>query len=219
MLIHEILTRHHRTLVTRAGVRAHRREGFALPGAGHFGAPVLLTPLANAMAGNEHDVHRLGALAARHGEEMGRLGYKIADVVHAYGDIRQALNELAQDLGLALPVPQLWHLDNLLEDSLACALTAFERAHAPSTRRAAASARTFDYALRHLVHVARLAIESARLDNDLDASLIAGPLGRAIHSLIVLIERHDGRELLARDFFTPPSPLFNTTFEAGIGRG
>lgn len=203
MFVHDILTRHHRALVTRAELRAHRRDGStgssvgdvdAAAGAGHSGAPVLLRQLAKAMLGDDHDIHRLGELAARHGEDLCRQGKPVAEVVHAYGDIGQALNGLARDLQLAVPDDQLWQVQGLLEDSLACALTAYERTRVPAAGRIAASARTFDHALRHQVQLARLALESSRLDHDLDASLIAGPLGRSIHGLIALLAQRDARE-------------------------
>ncbi|HEX6240536.1 MAG TPA: hypothetical protein VFZ61_06565 [Polyangiales bacterium] len=202
----------------RVELRARRREGLAGPAAGHFGVPLLLGQLAKAMLGSDQDIHGLGELAARHGGELCRRGKPVAEVVHEYGDIRQAVNELMRDLELSVPAEQLWQLQSLLEDGLVCALTAYERTRSPAAGRSAARERGFDYDLRHLVQLARLAIESSRLDHDLDSSLIAGPLGRSIQGLIALLARRDARELHERtlaDSSSDDGPLHEPPIDRG----
>ena len=68
----------------------------------------------------------------------------------------------------------------MLEDALVCALTVCGRTRSEAAEQRAAGAWGFDYDLRRLVQRARLAIETSRLDHDLDASLIASLLGRSI---------------------------------------
>lgn len=198
MLVQDILTRHHRALITRAALRAKRRE-HATSSAGPHGGPALVEQLAKAMTGEDQEIQRLGELASRHGEDLGRRGETLAEVIHLYGDISQAMHELAQELGVSVPLEDLRRMQTLLEDGLTCAATAYERTCTPSAARVVASTRAFEHGLRHLVHLARLALESARLDHDLDTSLVAGPLGRSIHGLVALLERRDAQELSQGD--------------------
>lgn len=72
------------------------------------------------------------------------VGFSIDEVVHDYGDVCQAVTELAVELGAALTVAEFHTLNRCLDNAIAAAVTAWT-----SDLEAAASAR--DEKLSHLV--------------------------------------------------------------------
>ncbi len=85
--------------------------------------------------------------AALHGEDLLGVGFSIDEVVHDYGDVCQAVTELAVELGAAVSVAEFHTLNRCLDNAIAAAVTAWT-----SNLETAASAR--DEKLRHLVSVA-----------------------------------------------------------------
>lgn len=70
----------------------------------------------------------LATSAAKHGNDMLRRGYTIAQVVHDYGDICQAVTELASEQGKEQFSTRDFHTLNLcLDDAIAGAVTEYSR--------------------------------------------------------------------------------------------
>lgn len=65
--------------------------------------------------------------AASHGLTLFKLGFTIEQVVHDYGDICQAVTELAEKLGTNLSIVEFQTLNRCLDNAIAGAVTSWSR--------------------------------------------------------------------------------------------
>jgi hypothetical protein len=67
----------------------------------------------------------IGRAATLHGTELLRLGYSVNQVVHHYGDVCQAVTELAVQKAQAITADEFRTLNRCLDEAIADAVTAF----------------------------------------------------------------------------------------------
>jgi hypothetical protein len=74
----------------------------------------------------------IGRAAALHGTELLRLGYPVDQVVHHYGDVCQAVTDLAVKRKARITTDEFRTLNRCLDEAIADAVTSFvdEREHA-----------------------------------------------------------------------------------------
>jgi signal transduction histidine kinase len=99
--------------------------------------------------------------AARHGNDLGRQGFSVGQVVHNYGAICQSITELAIRLGAPISVEEFKTLNLCLDDAIAGAVTEFSSVRerdlaAKGTERLGVLA----HELRNLVNVATLSFDA-----------------------------------------------------------
>jgi hypothetical protein len=70
----------------------------------------------------------IGRAATVHGAELLRLGYSVDQVVHDYGDVCQAITELAGELDERISTGEFRTLNRCLDNAIADAVTSFGRA-------------------------------------------------------------------------------------------
>lgn len=97
------------------------------------GVPLFLDHLIEALAehaarGSESDP-KLGQVAAGHGATRLRMGFTVDQLVHDYGDVCQAITELAVDLDRRIPAEDFRTLNKCLDYAIAKAVTEFQRQH------------------------------------------------------------------------------------------
>jgi hypothetical protein len=63
--------------------------------------------------------------AALHGKQMLEQGYTIEQVVHSYGDVCQAITELAIEIGAPITINEFHTLNRLLDNAIADAVSSF----------------------------------------------------------------------------------------------
>ena len=80
------------------------------------------TSTANASSASE-----IGRSAAKHGNEMLRGEFTVGQVVHDYGDLCQAITEVAMEQNAAVSVGEFRTLNRCLDDAIADAVTEFGR--------------------------------------------------------------------------------------------
>ena len=66
-----------------------------------------------------------GRTAGLHGAELFKLGYTLAQVVHDYGDLCQAITESAIENHASITVDEFHTFNRLLDNSIASAVSAF----------------------------------------------------------------------------------------------
>jgi hypothetical protein len=144
-MLHEFLKTHRTELITRCRAKAAKRSHARTPD-NEFGIPQFLAQLIETFRVEQtpEAVARHKALgpgkpslalvpsdiagtAARHGEEMRRQGLTIDQVVHGYGDMCQALTELAMEKDAPITVDEFHTFNRCLDDAIADAVTAFSR--------------------------------------------------------------------------------------------
>jgi hypothetical protein len=82
----------------------------------------------------------IGCSAAQHGRELLAEGYNLSQVVHDYGDICQAITELALDRKAPITVKEFHTLNRCLDTAIAEAIAEYARvmagaAQLPRSRR------------------------------------------------------------------------------------
>ena len=88
-------------------------------------------PVPNHVAGEDEPTQPLsgiGRAAALHGAQLLRQGLSVEQVVHEYGDVCQAVTELAIEENASITVDEFRTLNRCLDDAIADAVTSFGRA-------------------------------------------------------------------------------------------
>ena len=147
-VLHEFLTNNRAELVQRCRAKAEgRHPSCALPAQVQQGIPEFMEQLIEtfrlerAPSGfAKHPAPGKGKpslahvpqdnarSAATHGEELRRHGFAIDQVVHNYGDLCQAMTELALEQDKPITVDEFHTFNRCLDNAIADAVTAFSRA-------------------------------------------------------------------------------------------
>ena len=91
------------------------------------GVPMFLDQLAETLRRASSSGSAIERGAAVHGAALLGLGYTVAQVVHDYGDICQAVTELAQELDAPITIAEFHTLNRCLDDAIAGAMTEYTR--------------------------------------------------------------------------------------------
>jgi len=135
----------------------------------------------------------LGEAAALHGRELLHSGYSVDEVVHAYGDLCQAITELAYEQNVAINVDEFHTVNRCLDNAIADAVKeyAYGRKILADDRALAVNERygSFIHELRNHIGTATLAFALVR-DGRVTASGATGAIVERTHSaMAALIER------------------------------
>ncbi|MEO8739740.1 MAG: hypothetical protein ABI537_08560 [Casimicrobiaceae bacterium] len=142
-MLHEFLTSNRDELIERCRVKVARRfEPAELPEYVDKGVPLFLRQLADtlrheqldpvhdtASAESSADAKAFNPAAALRGSEMQHQGFTVGQVVHGYGDVCQAVTELAVAQALDISTDEFHTLNRCLDNAIADAVTAFTGAH------------------------------------------------------------------------------------------
>lgn len=136
----------------------------------------------------------IGATAARHGRELLEHGYTVEQVVHDYGDLCQAVTEVAVEHAEPIGVEEFQTLNRCLDNGIAGAVTEFgvQRdlmfAHG-GVRASNERLGMLAHELRNLIHSATLAMAAIKTGYVGVGSATAGVLERSLSGMTALIER------------------------------
>ncbi|BCS35490.1 hypothetical protein TBR22_A47210 [Luteitalea sp. TBR-22] len=128
-MLYEFLEDHHDAIVARARSRADASRSHAAPADPAPGVPAFLAQLSEMLRLPRADdddtaAHAgLATAAAQHGRDLLGIGYTISDVVHDYGNVCQAITELADELDAPLTTAEFNTLNWCLDVSIATAVT------------------------------------------------------------------------------------------------
>jgi hypothetical protein len=134
-MLHEFLVSNRAELIRRcrAKVAARRAPHEVPPDLGH-GVPVLLDQLAGRLALRARPAgppitadSRMDDAASHRGGELRLQGYTIEQVVHEYGDLCQAITELADERGAPVTAHEFGTLSIHLDNAIAHAVGEFAR--------------------------------------------------------------------------------------------
>jgi signal transduction histidine kinase len=141
-----------------------------------------LGPDAPAPGRNGVDLSEIGLAARLHGEELLRHGYTVEQVVHAYGDLCQAITELALADSVPIRVDEFRTLNRCLDNAIAGSVTAFqEQREVWMAERQADAFRerwgVFAHELRNFVSTATQAMNAIRTGK----VGLSGPTGKILN--------------------------------------
>ena len=127
------------------------------------GAPLFLDELVEALRVSPPSTEAIEKSATKHGDEMRQRGFSLAQVVHAYGDLGEAILEHATAQGAAISTPELHTLTRCLGEATARAVTEYAIKH----DRAVSSSWTerlgfLSHELRNLLFTAIIAFDELK---------------------------------------------------------
>ena len=139
----------------------------------------------------------IGDTAARHGRELSHSGFTVEQVVHDYGDLCQAITDLAFERGTAVDIDEFRTLNRCLDNAIADAVTEFiqQRDFEAADKQAKAMNETIGYfahELRNYLNSAVLALSAIRAGNVGLAGATGAVLDRSLVGMKNLIDRSLG---------------------------
>ena len=145
-------------------------------------------PAGGALAASE-----VGASAARHGKDLLDLGFTVDEVVHDYGDLCQAITDLAVERDAPFLVDEFRTLNRCLDNAIADAVSEFgyQRESVTADRLAKEAnerAGWFAHELRNFLGTASLAFTAAKAGNLSLSGATGSILERSLTNLSRLIE-------------------------------
>ncbi len=160
------------------------------------GVPVFLDQLIDVLHRGLEGSPEIGRSAILHGHDLQHLGFTVSQVVHGYGDICQAITELAIELNAPISTDDFRTLNGCLDDAIAGAVTQYGRERNQSilegeTARGSERLGFLVHELRNLMQTALLAFEVLKTGN----VGVAGSTGTVLHRSLVGARDLIGRSL------------------------
>jgi signal transduction histidine kinase len=139
-MLHEFVTTYRDAIIDRARQKLTARPWpSASPEELENGVPLFLTQLSEKLKAETTGVAlvpgAIGAGATRHGRDLMALGFTVSQVVHDYGDICQAITELAIERDAPITTDEFKTLNGCLDTAIAEAVTEHARITAASRSR------------------------------------------------------------------------------------
>jgi len=131
-MLHEFITTHRDAIITRTRAKLTDRPWPLVSTSElQFGVPLFLTQLSETLRleQTEHPFAdtEIEMAGLRHGAELRALGFNISQVVHDYGDICQAVTELAVEKRAEVTTEEFNILNRCLDSAIASAVTEHAR--------------------------------------------------------------------------------------------
>jgi len=136
----------------------------------------------------------IGNAATIHGRELLQHGYTVDQVVHDYGDLCQAITDLAFELNVDIEIGEFRTLNRCLDNGIAGAVTEFNRQRDLITTDEHADALNqrlgvFAHELRNLLSTATLSLAAVRTGNVGLTGATGAMLDRSLVGMRNLIDR------------------------------
>ena len=145
------------------------------------GVPVFLDQLMDSLRLDTTNPE-IASTAIKHGHDLLRQGFTVSQVVHDYGDVCQAITELAVELNAPIATDDFRTLNRCLDDAIAGAVTEYGRERNQSgidgeSARGTERLGFFAHELRNLLNTALMAFEVLRTGN----VGVGGSTGTVLH--------------------------------------
>lgn len=183
----EIITRCRTKVAARSSVVGIKTES-------DYGVPLFLDQLVEALrhGGREN----IGPTAVHHGHDLSLRGFTVSQVVHVYGDVCQAITELAVETDAPISTADFRTLNACLDDAIAGAVTQYGREHDQSTKESATARESerlgyLAHELRNMINTAIMAFEVLRTGN----VGVTGSTGAVLHRTLLGLRSLVGRSL------------------------
>jgi signal transduction histidine kinase len=160
------------------------------------GVPVFLDQLVDALRLGMASSPEIGRSAVQHGHDLLLQGFTVSQVVHDYGDVCQAITELAVEMNAPISTEDFGALNRCLDDAIAGAVTEYGRERNQSivdgeAARGSERLGFFAHELRNLVNTAIVAFDVLRTGN----VGVAGSTGTVLHRSLMGVRALIGRSL------------------------
>jgi signal transduction histidine kinase len=127
-MLHEFVTANRAEIISRTRTKVAQRSA-PRPTEEELesGVPLFLDQLVEALLRSTLSTEAISASATRQGGDLLRRGLTIAQVVHGYGDVCQAITELADEIKAPITIDEFHTLNRCLDDAIAEAVTEYSR--------------------------------------------------------------------------------------------
>jgi signal transduction histidine kinase len=226
-MMHEFLSHNRDDLIERCRLKvAHRPARRATVQQLQNGVPLFLDQLIQTLrleqtaepmdsrkisgpAGGEPSFSEIGNSASQHGRQLLELGFSVDQVVHDYGDLCQAITDLAFERDAPFQVDEFRTLNRCLDNAIADAVTEFSYQRdsvAADNHTAQMNERLgfFAHELRNFLHTATLAFGAAKAGNLSLSGATGSVLERSLDGLRDLIDDSLAEVRLSAGSVTPP---------------
>ena len=210
--MHEFLNHNRDELIRRCEDKvAERPRRAATPEQLKQGVPLFLGQLTNTLqaekeghaadslrisgpaGGDPGPPSEIGVSATAHGKQLLELGYTVDQVVHDYGDLCQAITDLAAERDAPFSVQEFRTLNRCLDNAIAYAVTEFSSQRDMTlVRRSSTECNerigSLAHELRNALHTATLALAALETGQLPIAGATGGVLRRSLGALTSLVE-------------------------------
>jgi len=165
------------------------------------GVPVFLDQLTDALRLGLTSTPDIGRRAIQHGHDLLLQGFTVSQVVHDYGDVCQAVTDLAVEVNAPISTDDFRTLNRCLDEAIAGAVTEYGREQNQTTldgERARGSERLgfLAHELRNLTNTAIFAFEVLKTGN----VGVGGSTGTVLHRSLMGLRALIGRSLTESRF-------------------
>jgi len=189
-MLHEFLLDHRDGIIARARAKvAERPAPRATDEELERGIPLFLDQLIGSLRGSRSSSPAMGESATRHGGDLLKRGFTVAQVVHDYGGVCQAVTELADETKAHITADEFHTFNRCLDDAIAQAVTEYTRQREQvildqGTERLGDLA----HELRNALGVAMLAFQTLRAGSVGPGGATSALLGRSLKRLSLLVD-------------------------------
>jgi signal transduction histidine kinase len=168
--------------------------------------------ISGAPGGDLPNLSEIGLTATAHGTELLRLGYTVDQVVHDYGDLCQAITDLAVERDAPFTIDEFRTLNRCLDNAIADAVTEFsaQRELAILTQKTAdqnAQLGVLMHELGNSLNAAALAISAMEAGGLGLKGATGGVLKRSIQAMSKLV--NGSMEQVRSESIASPQPVFS----------
>ena len=173
-MLHDFLKTNRPELIGRCRAKVSKRLAPTVtPAELDHGIPLFLDQLTEMLPGGAHFERKKQAFAsaaeqkmedsaARHGQELLRHDFTIEQVVHDYGDLCQAITELAAERRVAIDTEDFGILNIKLDNAIAGAVSEFARRNRANDAASHASLAALVHEMRNVHNTTIVAITAIR---------------------------------------------------------
>jgi signal transduction histidine kinase len=195
-MLHEFIATNREEIITRCRAKVATRS-FPNPTDAEInhGVPLFLDQLLEVLRLGSESNPEIGASAGHHGHDLLAKGFTVSQVVHDYGDVCQAITELAMATYAPISTSDFHTLNRCLDDAIAAAVTQFGREREESNHLDSATARGnerlgfFAHEMRNLVNTAIVSFAVLKTGKVGVTGSTASVLDRSLTGLRSLIAR------------------------------
>lgn len=197
VMLHEFITTNREEIIRRCSAKvAARSVSCPTEAEINHSMPLFLDQLANALRLGLISSPEMGKSAIQHGHDLQLHGFTVSQVVHGYGDVCQAITEVAVETSAPISTDDFRMLNRCLDDSIADAVTEYGRERNQFTldgEEARGSERLgfLAHELRNLINTAFVAFEILKTGN----VGVAGSTGNVLYRSLVGLRALVGRSL------------------------
>jgi hypothetical protein len=131
----------------------------------------------------------IGETATEHGRDLLKRGFTVAQVVHDYGGVCQAVTELADEMKASITPTEFQTFNRCLDDAIAQAVTEYGQQREQSiTEEGRARSGELAHELRNALGAAMLAFETIASGNVGPRGSTAALLGRSLRRMAELVD-------------------------------